>query len=250
MTELTCRNLLTHCSRRMPGLGRTSRCPQLPIQQDPVLSSDIHPHHLYACSSSGLLRLHELTSTAPCFFSAAIYYILGQMITQYGRRYSLISARTYLAIFVSFDIISIVIQAVGGASASKAGGEDPPGNTAPGTHIMMAGIIIQLVSMSAFGLLWLIFLWRARAVPISRVLLVVTTFSAFSIIVRNFYRAIELSQGWKGYLITHEVYFAVLDGALMALSVGVFNIFFPARYLTGEAELDIRDHEMLTTEGV
>ena len=139
------------------------------------------------------------------------------MITQYGRRYSLISARMYLAIFVSFDIISIVIQAVGGASASKAGAEDPPGNTKPGTHIMMAGIIIQLVSMSVFGLLWLIFLWRARAVPISRILLVVTTFSAFCIIVRNFYRAIELSQGWKGYLITHEVYFAVLDGALMAM---------------------------------
>ena len=156
----------------------------------------------------------------------------------------------YLAIFISFDILSIVIQAVGGASASKAGAEDPPGNTKPGTHIMMAGIIIQLVSMSAFGLLWLIFLWRARAVPISRVLLGVTTFSAFCIIVRNFYRAIELSQGWSGYLITHEVYFAVLDGALMVMSVGVFNIFFPARYLTGEPGGDSHGHELLTTKGV
>ena len=152
-------------------------------------------------TSSDLHGLHELTNTAPCFFSAAIYYILGQMITQYGRRYSLISARMYLAIFVFFDIVSIVIQAIGGASASKAGEQDPPGDTAPGTHIMMAGIIIQLVSMSAFGLLWLIFLWRARAVSISRVMVVVTTFSAFCVIVRNFYRAIELSQGWKGYLV-------------------------------------------------
>lgn len=114
----------------------------------------------------------------------------------------------------------------------------------------MAGIIIQLVSMSAFGLLWLVFLWRARAVPISRVLLIVTTFSAFCIIVRNFYRAIELSQGWKGYLITHEVYFALLDGALMALSVGVFNVFFLAGYLTGEPQLNGQSHEMFTTKGV
>ena len=172
------------------------------------------------------------------------------MITQYGRRYSLISARMYLAIFVSFDILSIVIQAVGGASASKAGGEDPPGNTKPGTHIMMAGIIIQLVSMSVFGLLWLIFLWRARAAPISRVLVVATTFSAFCIIVRNFYRAIELSQGWNGYLITHEVYFAVLDGALMALSVGVFNMVFPARCLTGEPKVDSHGHDLVTPKGV
>ena len=189
-------------------------------------------------------------STAPCFFSAAIYYILGEMITQYGRRYSLISARMYLAIFISFDIISIVIQAVGGASASKAGSSDPPGNTKPGTDIMMAGIIIQLISMTVFGLLWLIFIWRARAVPISRILLVVTTFSAFCIIVRNFYRAVELSQGWKGYLITHEVYFAVLDGALMAMSVGIFNIFYPAKYLTGVPKMENDGQEMLTTKGV
>lgn len=78
----------------------------------------------------------------------------------------------------------------------------------------------------------------------------VTTFSAFCIIVRNFYRAIELSQGWTGYLITHEVYFAVLDGALMALSVGVFNVFFPAKYLTGEPLMEPHGHEMSPTKGV
>lgn len=78
----------------------------------------------------------------------------------------------------------------------------------------------------------------------------VTTFSAFCIIVRNFYRAIELSQGWKGYLITHEVYFAVLDGALMAMIVGILNIFFPIRYLTGQPTLENHDREMLTTKGV
>ena len=232
----------------MPWVGGTSCRQSLPIQQDPLLSPDIDPYHMYAYPS-GDLDAPELMPTAPCFFSATIYYILGEMITQYGRRYSLISARLYLAIFVSFDLISIIIQAVGGASASKAGSEDPPGNTKPGTHIMMAGIIIQLVSMSAFGLLWLIFLWRARAVPISRILLTVTTFSAFCIIVRNFYRAVELSQGWKGYLITHEVYFAVLDGALMALSVGIFNIFFPARYLTGQPLSGTSDHEMVTAKG-
>ena len=78
----------------------------------------------------------------------------------------------------------------------------------------------------------------------------VTTFSAFCIMVRNFYRAVELSQGRKGYLITHEVYFAVLDGALMAMSAGVFNIFFPTKYLTGEQKVEGDGHEMLATKGV
>lgn len=118
---------------------------------------------------------------------------------------------------------------------------------------MMSGIIIQLVSMSIFGILWLIFVWRARAEPYSRTLVLATTFSAFCIIVRNFYRAIELSQGWKGYLITHEVYFAVLDGALMTLAVSVFNIFFPARYLSGEPETEkvsFGSPEQLSQEGL
>lgn len=124
--------------------------------------------------------------------------------------------------------------------ASKAGGQDPPGNTKPGTHIMMAGIIIQLVSMSVFAMLWLVYLYQARAVGYSKTLVGATTFVAFCIVVRNFYRSVELSQGWKGYLITHEIYFTVLDGALMALAVITFNIFFPSRYVSGVPELDSR----------
>lgn len=51
-------NLLTHCSRRVPWLGRESRCPSLSIQQDFVLSSDFHPRHLYAYHASDLFGFH------------------------------------------------------------------------------------------------------------------------------------------------------------------------------------------------
>lgn len=115
---------------------------------------------------------------------------------------------------------------------------------------MMAGIIIQLASMSVFAILWLIYLYRARAVGYSKTLVGATTFAAFCIVVRNFYRSVELSQGWKGYLITHEVYFAVLDGALMALAVITFNIFFPSKYVSGVPELDSRGQPMVTLKEV
>ena len=102
---------------------------------------------------------------------------------------------------------------------------------------MTAGIVVQLVSMAIFGFLWLLFLWRARAKIVSeRVLVLATTFSSLLIVVRNLYRVLELSQGWEGELITHEVYFAVLDGALMMLAVGIFNLVFPGRYLLGKEE--------------
>ena len=99
---------------------------------------------------------------------------------------------------------------------------------------MMAGIIIQLISMSVFAILFVWVIWKSRAVPRTsklQLLLAVTSFSATCIIVRNFYRAVELSQGWKGYLITHEVYFDVLDGMLMVLAALVFNFVHPAWFL-------------------
>ena len=67
--------------------------------------------------------------------------------------------------------------------------------------------------------------------------------------VRNFYRAVELAQGWDGYLITHEVYFAVLDGALMVMAVVVFNLFFPSRYVSGDPNTEKDEHKTLGKSG-
>lgn len=69
--------------------------------------------------------------------------------------------------------------------------------------------------MGAFIVFSVWVLWRARHVPRSKWLttvLMATSVSAGWVVVRNFYRAVELSQGYGGYLITHEVYFDILDG--------------------------------------
>ena len=66
--------------------------------------------------------------------------------------------------------------------------------------------------------------------------------------VRNFYRAVELAQGWHGYLITHEVYFTVLDGTLMVMAVGVFNLFFPTRYVSGKPKFSEVAQEMFVPQ--
>lgn len=73
----------------------------------------------------------------------------------------------------------------------------------------------------------------ARREPYSKILATTVSFSAACIVIRNYYRAVELGQGWTGYLITHEVYFTILDAALMVLAVLIFNIYYPAKYVTG-----------------
>ncbi|KAL9094938.1 MAG: hypothetical protein Q9165_002888 [Trypethelium subeluteriae] len=187
-----------------------------------------------------------------------IYYILSQLLQHWRQQgythYSPLSPRLYLIIFISFDLLSIIIQGVGGGIAASANNDDK--DTAPGTHIMIAGIIIQLVSMSVFCFLWLWTVYRARAhlhTPATagdklsgsrlRLLVATTCFAATCIVVRNFYRAVELGQGWTGYLITHEIYFCLLDGMLMALSLLAFNIVHPAWFVDPGRQAPARDLE-------
>ena len=47
------------------------------------------------------------------------------------------------------------------------------------------------------------------------------------VVVRSVYRTVELSEGWVGYLITHESYFIGLDGVMMVVAVGVFHFVQP-----------------------
>ncbi|KAJ5492860.1 hypothetical protein N7539_001606 [Penicillium diatomitis] len=174
---------------------------------------------------------------APTFFTAGIYVLLGRFIQILGPESSSIKPSLYLWIFCTCDIVSLVVQAVGGGMASGQAGK-VGGNTKPGTDVMVAGIIFQLVSITVFVACAADFVRRTlrrrllqslngSVVP----LLGAMIFSVLCIYIRSIYRTIELLQGWSGYLITHEKYFIVLDGVMMVLAVGVFNVIHPGWFL-------------------
>ncbi|KAI1401748.1 RTA1-domain-containing protein [Hypoxylon fuscum] len=165
----------------------------------------------------------------PVFFTAALYVLLGTFIAILGRGYSLISARMYTIVFLSCDLISLVLQAAGGAMASMA---TDNGDTKLGTNIMVAGVIFQLVAMAIFTLLALDFVRRTAKFGIPQEynkILYALFISLGAIFARSIFRAVELMEGWSGYLMEHEVYFIALDGALMAVAVLIFLPFDPAR---------------------
>lgn len=171
---------------------------------------------------------------APVFFSAALYVLLGQLIQNLGRSSSFLSARWYTIIFCTCDVVSLVIQAVGGAMASMA---DTNEQQDRGTNIMEGGIVFQLATMTLFGFLLGDFARRissARfglrdAVTRNLKLVLGAIFLSFVVIyIRSIYRTIELAQGWRGHLITHEVYFIALDAAMMIIAVAVFVPIDPA----------------------
>src|SRR5947207_9652895 len=84
----------------------------------------------------------------PTFFSAAIYLCLARIVVAYGEEYSRFKPRTYTLTFITCDIFSLVLQAVGGALAdlaqTKAQGD-------VGVHIMVAGLSFQVASLFLFA---------------------------------------------------------------------------------------------------
>ncbi|KAG8683777.1 hypothetical protein FRC11_013078 [Ceratobasidium sp. 423] len=56
--------------------------------------------------------------------------------------------------------------------------------------------------------------------------------SCIGILVRSVFRTIENSQGYHGYLATHEVYFYALDTLPLFIATVVFVVTWPPLYLT------------------
>ncbi|KAK4686264.1 hypothetical protein P7C73_g3866, partial [Tremellales sp. Uapishka_1] len=97
---------------------------------------------------------------APVFFSAYDYVVLGMAINRLGPQYSYFRPRWYFIIFITADVISLVLQAVGGGQAASTAGTSSPTKSA--TDIMVAGIVFQLFSMFVFICFGIDFVIRTR----------------------------------------------------------------------------------------
>ncbi|KAJ5234681.1 RTA1-domain-containing protein [Penicillium citrinum] len=186
---------------------------------------------------------------APVFYTAGIYILLGRLIKIFGPESSVLSPKLYLWIFCTCDVVSLVIQAAGGGMASSASGGE--GDTAPGTNTMVAGIVFQLVSISVFVYFAFDFLRRATRAGLLSIgkmnsvnyIIFAMIISIVFIYIRSIYRVIELAQGWTGYVMTHEVFFIILDGVMMVVAVGIFNIFHPGWLLPSESDFMLPKHQ-------
>jgi len=187
------------------------------------------------------------TIIAPTPFVAAMFVILGEMIRRLGSCYSRLGARTYTIIFCSCDVISLVIQAVGGVLASTAVARGESAEN--GGHIMLAGICFQLVAITFYMILASEFVIRylldkpLRAgdktiKPATHTLdrkhaivLGSLAFASICIYIRSIYRTIELADGWTGHIIRTQRYFDWLDGGMVVFAMFTLNFAHPGVFL-------------------
>ena len=181
---------------------------------------------------------------APAFLAAGIYLTLSRIVITFGPENSHIKPLSYPRIFIPCDVISLLLQAIGGGMASVASHQGKSPNT--GDHIMVAGLAFQVITLLLFQLLCLDFmiktLWRMKAMGDAaldpkhaalrgsakfRIFLVALALATFCIFIRSIYRVAELSEGWTGALIQNQHLFIGFEGAMVVAAVLVLNLFHP-----------------------
>jgi hypothetical protein len=183
---------------------------------------------------------------APALLTAGIYLCLGRVIVAIGAENSRIKPKMYTYIFISCDLLSLILQGVGGGMAATA--RDAKGSRR-GVDIMIAGLISQVITMTLFLALWCDFVLRTRRAkfsgslsrtqpPLYDHIRTLKTFALFQwalfaatilIYVRCIYRVAELWDGFGGHLANDEVTFMIFEGPMIILAIAAITVFHPTR---------------------
>ena len=89
---------------------------------------------------------------APTVICISIYLTLKHVCLSLNPALSRVRPSLYPFIFVPGDAMCLLVQAIGGALAAS-GGYDNPGLTEAGNRAIIAGIVLQVVVLGAFGVL-------------------------------------------------------------------------------------------------
>ncbi|KAK0438671.1 RTA1-like protein [Armillaria borealis] len=194
----------------------------------------------------------QITATiiGPTPLVAANFLILGAIIRILGPAYSRLSPR-------ASDILSLVVQGGGGGIASSASDRNDLKGAKLGSNVMLAGIVFQLVVITFYAILACEFLVRyTHNCPVSKlfarkkrsdslvtlsspntprgfmdtkikIMIFALAFNTLCLFIRAIYWTIELADGWNGRIILTEVYFNVLDGAMVVLAIYTLNFAHP-----------------------
>ncbi|KAE9364298.1 RTA1 like protein [Stipitochalara longipes BDJ] len=194
--------------------------------------------HGNAWSSAGFEMQICCLILAPSFFAAAIYLNLKDIVRGVGPQFSLIQPKLYPWIFITCDIISLILQAAGGGTAASA---NTTKMTDAGGRIMLAGIVFQVATFTALYILALLFVRSLRAnkhlmTPSQVAVLHDKNFKVFAwgifvasvaVYIRCIYRIAELAGGWKNKIMQDEISFYILDGAMVAIAVVCLTVTYP-----------------------
>ncbi|EJU02136.1 hypothetical protein DACRYDRAFT_107073 [Dacryopinax primogenitus] len=161
-------------------------------------------------NNNGLYKMQLCcTILAPIFTAAAEYILLGRIMGYVGGAAALLakpdvdSQSSQATIKHAQDLLNL------------------------GDNILLAGLCVNLASFFVFVLQVRYFDYKTRQDR--------SVDGASSS--TPFYRVIEFSQGWFGYLPTHEAYFYGLDSLVILLASAVYIWFWPSKYIPADKHI-------------
>jgi hypothetical protein len=127
-----------------------------------------------------------------------------------------------------------------------------------GEHIVVGGLVLQIVSFSLFIVVAFLFHHRilrnptAESSPESGIkwqkhLYVLYTASLF-ILIRSVFRVIEYSMGNNSYLLKHEVFLYIFDSVLMLATLVLLNIIHPGEITRSMHKTEVQEVELQYSE--
>lgn len=190
-------------------------------------------------SGTGFKMSVVLLTFAPAFYAAGVYYTLKHICLTFSTELSRLRPKYYPWIFISCDLLSIVLQAIGGAISSAT---DDMTILDVGTNVMIAGLAFQVFTLLVFGCFaadYALACYRhrdqlnaetttLRASWRFRLFIVALWLAYLGILIRCAYRVAELVQGWSNNpILTNEGLFIGLDSVPIGICTIVLNIWHP-----------------------
>ncbi|KAH7109474.1 RTA1 like protein-domain-containing protein [Dendryphion nanum] len=185
---------------------------------------------------------------APVFYCAVIYVMLGQTIDYYAPHLARFSTRITVWIFLPCDIISLILQGVGGSLSASSSG-----SSQVGVDIAMAGLIFQVITLCTFSSLMIDFIVRflrlKGTTTIVRRDILFFGFLGTAVALtlgRCLFRAVELREGYNGDLIEHEDLFIGLEGVFIVVVVFCLCVGHPG-YAFRKSKEDLQMYHLGST---
>ncbi|KAE9395557.1 RTA1-domain-containing protein [Gymnopus androsaceus JB14] len=227
-------------------------------------------HFPYSVAIYAIMDLFILLS--PCAFLATDYILLSRLANSLGRTVAdnclLLPSTRITKIFVWSDVITFLIQAVGGALSTSG----KSSSVKVGEKVALVGLSLQLVSFVGFTLILIVFglkvhskypqIWAVNsrgqtllsvAGPFKttpaynwKVLYYTMCLTCVGILIRSAFRIVEFSGGYFGYVAEHEWFFYFLDALPLWMAMSLYCLIWPVRFFNREnTPLDYPEaHEM------
>ncbi|KAF6836622.1 parasitic phase-specific protein psp-1 [Colletotrichum musicola] len=183
-------------------------------------------------SFGGFLIQIICITVAPVFFCAAIYVMLFKVVNVLDRSISRFNPRLFYFIFIPCDIISLILQATGGALSSIAADK---AQVQIGVSVSLTGLIFQVVTLLLFCVVFADYIIacfrsdvRQKMTRRMDIFVAFLLLAAVLILVRCSYRIEELKEGYFSPMFRNEPLFIGLESSVMVVAVFYLVIGNPA----------------------